>query len=68
MDNNNNDRNDDDLIDIGRIRLNRRKQKEGIESLKNVSIDKGSDDDDDDDKIKPVFAGAVHFRSFCNLL
>ena len=64
---NNNDRNDDDLIDIGRIRLNRKKQKEGIESLKNVSIDKGSDDDDDD-KIKPVFAGDCHFRSFCNLL
>ena len=59
VDNNNNDRNDDDLIDIGRIRLNRRKQKEGIESLKNVSIDKGSDDDDDDDKIKPVFAGVA---------
>jgi len=56
-DNNNNDRNDNDLIDIGRIRLNRKKQKEGIESLKNVSIDKGSDDEDD--KIKPVFAGAA---------
>jgi hypothetical protein len=56
-DNNNNNRNDSDLIDIGRIRLNRKKQKEGLESLKNVSIDKGSDDDNH--KIKPVFAGAA---------
>jgi hypothetical protein len=55
-DNNNNDRNDNALIDIGRIRLNRKKQKEGLASLKNVSIDKGSDDNN---KIKPVFAGAA---------
>jgi hypothetical protein len=53
--NNNNDKNDNDLIDIGRIRLNRKKQKEGLESLKNVPINKGSDND----KIKPVFAGAA---------
>jgi len=51
------DINNDNFLDIGRIRLNRKKQKEGIESLKNVSIDKGSDDEDD--KIKPVFAGAA---------
>ncbi|MBV9176984.1 MAG: hypothetical protein JO297_08090 [Nitrososphaeraceae archaeon] len=44
-----------DFIDVGRIRLNRKKQKEGLESLKNVSTCNGIDHK----KIKPVFAGAA---------
>ena len=47
-----------DFLDIGRIRLNRKKQKEGLERLKNVSIDKNGNDDDNN-KIKPVFAGVA---------
>jgi hypothetical protein len=40
---------------VGRIRFNRKKQKEGLESLKNVSTCNGIDNK----KIKPVFAGAA---------
>jgi hypothetical protein len=47
--------NNNDFIDVGRIRLNRKKQKEGLESLKNVSTCNGIDNK----KIKPVFAGAA---------
>lgn len=47
--------NNNDFIDVGRIRLNRKKQKEGLESLKNVSTYNGIDNK----KIKPVFAGAA---------
>jgi hypothetical protein len=55
-DNNKEDSDDnDDFIDVGRIRLNRRKQKEGLESLKNVSTCNGSDNN----KLKLVFAGAA---------
>ncbi|MFZ0510234.1 MAG: hypothetical protein WAM14_01395 [Candidatus Nitrosopolaris sp.] len=37
------------FIDIGRIRLNRKKQKEGIYGLKSLC----------NDKLKPIFAGAA---------
>jgi hypothetical protein len=40
------------FIDIGRLKLNRRKQQEGIESLRNL-LDNG------DANVKPVFAGAA---------
>lgn len=54
-DNNKEDKYNNDFIDVGRIRLNRKKQKEGLESLKNVSTCNGSDNK----KIKLVFAGAA---------
>jgi hypothetical protein len=41
-----------EFIDIGRLKLNRRKQQEGIESLRNLL-------DNVDANIKPVFAGAA---------
>jgi hypothetical protein len=41
-----------EFIDIGRLKLNRRKQQEGIESLRNL-LDNG------DANVKPVFAGAA---------
>lgn len=48
----------DEFIDIGRLRLNRKKQKEGIEGLRNII---GSSDNSDRtiDKLKSVFAGAA---------
>jgi hypothetical protein len=49
------DGDNNDFIDVGRIRLNRKKQKEGLESLKNVSTYNSSDNK----KIKLVFAGAA---------
>lgn len=49
-------RNNNDFIDIGRLRLNRKKQKEGIDGLKNVSASNGSGSSN---KIKPVFAEAA---------
>lgn len=49
-------RNNNDFIDIGRLRLNRKKQKEGIDGLKNVSAGNGSGSSN---KIKPIFAGAA---------
>ena len=56
-DNNNEEgRNHNNLIDIGRIRLNRKKQKEGIDGLKSVSTSNGSGNSN---KIKPVFAEAA---------
>jgi hypothetical protein len=42
-----------EFIDIGRLKLNRRKQQEGIESLRNLL------DNSSDANIKPVFAGAA---------
>jgi len=54
-DNNKEDTDNNDFIDVGRIRLNRKKQKEGLESLKNVSTCNGSDNN----KLKLVFAGAA---------
>jgi hypothetical protein len=41
-----------EFIDIGRLKLNRRKQQEGIASLRNLL-------DDSNYNIKPVFAGAA---------
>lgn len=41
------------LVDMGRIRLNRRKQREGVEALKNVF------NECDSESIKPVMAGAT---------
>jgi hypothetical protein len=41
-----------EFVDIGRLKLNRKKQKEGIESLRNL-LDNG------DANVKPVFAGAA---------
>jgi hypothetical protein len=54
-DNNKERRDNNDFIDVGRIRLNRKKQKEGLESLKNVSTRNGIDNN----KLKLVFAGAA---------
>ena len=42
-----------EFIDIGRLKLNRRKQQEGIESLRNLL------DNSSNYNIKPVFAGAA---------
>jgi hypothetical protein len=56
VNNNQEGRNNNDFIDIGRLRLNRKKQKEGIDGLKNVSASNGSGSSN---KIKPVFAGAA---------
>jgi hypothetical protein len=39
-------------VDIGRLKLNRRKQQQGLESLKNL-LHNGNDN------VKPVFAGAA---------
>jgi hypothetical protein len=47
--------NDNGLLDIGRIRLDRKKQKEGLEGLKSVSASNGGNNS----KIKPLFAGAA---------
>jgi hypothetical protein len=43
---------DNKFVDIGRLKLNRRKQQEGIESLKNL-LHNGND------SVKPIFAGAA---------
>jgi hypothetical protein len=48
----------DEFIDIGRLRLNRKKQKEGIKGLRNI-ISNYDNDDRISDKLKPVFAGAA---------
>lgn len=48
----------DELIDIGRLRLNRKKQKEGIEGLRNV-IGSYNNGDRINDKLRPIFAGAA---------
>jgi hypothetical protein len=50
--------NNNSFIDMGRIRLNRRRQKEGIEALKNVL------DECNSESIKPVMAGAAIFGLF----
>ncbi len=52
-DNNNDDY--DDFLDIGRIRLDRKKQKEGLEGLKSVYLGNGTNNS----KMKPIFAGAA---------
>ena len=42
------------FVDIGRIKLNRRKQREGLEELKNIS-----NNNNFQERIKPIFAGAA---------
>jgi hypothetical protein len=56
-DTDNND-DDNDFLDIGRIQLNRKKQKEGLVGLKSVSA---SNDGNcgNNSKMKPIFAGAA---------
>ena len=49
----NNDDHHNDFLDIGRIRLNRKKQKEGLEALKSALVCGNNS------KIKPIFAGAA---------
>jgi hypothetical protein len=46
------------FTDIGRLKLNRKKQKEGIEGLRNI-IGSYNNSDRANDKLKPVFAGAA---------
>jgi hypothetical protein len=48
------------FIDIGRIRLNRKKQKEGVYALKSLF--------NDNSKLKPIFAGATISGLFAILL
>jgi hypothetical protein len=48
---------DNGFLDIGRIRLNRKKQKEGLEGLKSLSADNSNGGNNS--KIKPIFAGAA---------
>ena len=49
--------NDNSLLDIGRIRLNRKKQKEGLAGLKSVSTNNVKANNNS--KIRPIFAGAA---------
>jgi hypothetical protein len=44
--------NDTRYVDVGRLKLNRKKQQEGIESLRNLL-------DNSDYNVKPIFAGAA---------
>ena len=46
----------DNFIDIGRMKLNRKKQKEGLDGLRSII---NAYDDNNNLKIKPVFAGAA---------
>src|ERR1051325_11297397 len=59
--NNNNSDNDDNngFLDIGRIRRNRKKQKEGLEGLKSVFAANNNDSGINNSKVKPIFAGAA---------
>ena len=54
------------LVDIGRIRLNRKKQKESIEGLRNIlsNINNDNNDDNNNINIKPIFSGAALFGIF----
>jgi hypothetical protein len=45
----------DNLVDIGRIKLNRKKQREGLDGLKSVIVTNGINNQ----KVKPIFAGAA---------
>ena len=51
------DDDDNGFLDIGRIQLNRKKQKEGLEGLKSLSADNSNGGNNS--KIKPIFAGAA---------
>lgn len=53
-----NDDDYNDFLDIGRISLNRKKQKEGLEGLKSVSASNNGNGSNNR-KIKPIFAGAA---------
>jgi hypothetical protein len=53
------DNNNNNFLDIGRIRLNRKKQKEGLAGLKNVSASNNGDSNNKNNNIKPIFAGAT---------
>ena len=46
-------------LDIGRIRLNRKKQKEGIEGLRELLLNIKNDNNEENNKIKPMFAEAA---------
>ena len=59
-DGDNNYDNDNDFLDIGRIRLDRKKQKEGLEGLKSVYANNNGNVGNNNSKIiKPIFAGAA---------
>lgn len=47
------------FIDIGRIKLNRKKQKEGLDGLRGIHVDDDNNNNNNNRKIKPVFAGAA---------
>lgn len=49
------------LVDIGRIRLNRKKQKESIEGLRDLlsNINNDNNDENNNINIKPIFSGAA---------
>ncbi|MDF2767984.1 MAG: hypothetical protein K0S91_819 [Nitrososphaeraceae archaeon] len=49
------------LVDIGRIRLNRKKQKESIEGLRDLlsNINKYNNDENNNINVKPIFSGAA---------
>ena len=51
----------DNLIDVGRIKLNRKKQKVGVYALKSLCNDNSFN------KLKSIFAGAAICRCSCNL-
>jgi hypothetical protein len=53
------DNNNNNFLDIGRIRLNRKKQKEGLEGLKSVSTSNNDGNNNKNKNIKPIFAGAA---------
>jgi hypothetical protein len=53
--------NDNKFVDIGRLKLNRKKQHEGIESLRNLLHD-------GNDSVKTIFAGAAAISGLCNIL
>ena len=59
-DGDNNYDNDNDFLDIGRIRLDRKKQKEGLQGLKSVYANNNGNVGNNNSKIiKPIFAGAA---------
>ena len=53
-----NDNDNNGFLDMGRIPLNRKKQKEGLEGLKSVSASNNVNGGNNS-KIKPIFAGAA---------
>jgi hypothetical protein len=55
------------FVDIGRLRLNRKKQRAGIEGLRNI-IGNYDNGDRTSEKLKPVFAGIAISGSFYDFL